>query len=279
MVDEEQILVNTIDSSAKTLTVTRGYSGTTAAAIAKGTEVEFQFVKGEEGAEAKSARFKSRTREDNYTQIFSDTVEVSGSAQSIDQYGISDLYDYEKAKKQLELALQLEKALISGIKYDDGKVRQMNGLRQMIKTNVTNASKTAVTVKLLTDVVQNVFEKGGLASGGQYAFVVPAKQKRAISELQNEKIRIVQSETSRGQVVDHLVTDFGQFPIVMNDNVKADEIYFVDTNRLHIRPLNDRSFHHVELGVTGDRIQGYVLGEFTLELQQEQAHARIKGLA
>ncbi|WP_338753419.1 DUF5309 family protein [Bacillus sp. FJAT-52991] len=278
-VDEELMLVQSVDPAAKKITVVRGYSGTTPVAIKANTEIEVLFVRGEEGAEARQARYKQRQRAENYTQIFDESVEVSGTAETVAQYGISNLYEYEKAKKELELALQLEKAVINGIMFDDGKVRQMRGIRNFIQTNVTDAANADITIQMLNDISQAVYSKGGFASGGQYAFVVPAKQKRKISDLQNDKLRLVQSETARGQVVDYIVNDFGKFQVVMNDNLKSDELLFIDTNRIKIRPLGDRAFHHKLLGVTGDRTQGMLVGEYSLELTQEKAHARIKGLA
>lgn len=279
LIDEELVLVTAIDASIKTLTITRGYAGSTPAAAEKGASIEFQFVEGAEGQDAQKARYKARQRNENYTQIFMDSIEVSGSALSVDQHGISDLYAYEKQKKQLELALQLEKALINGRKYDNGSVRQMAGLRQFISTNVLDAKKTAITFNALRDLTKNVFEIGGFAGGGNYAFLVPAKQKLAITDLQNDKMRVTQAETTAGHKIDVLVTDFGQFPIVLDNNLKDSEIMFVDTDRIKIRPLNDRGFFHVEQGIVGDKQSGFIVGEYTLELQQEQAHARIKGLA
>lgn len=276
-VDEEMILVTAVDVPAKKLTVVRGYSGSTAKAIVQGAEIELLFVKGEEGADARSARYKERKRVENYTQIFDDSIEVTGTAQEVAQYGITDLYAYEKAKKEAEVALQLEKALINGLKYDSGNTRHMKGIRNFIQTNVTNAS-TAVSVAMLNDLSQNIYANGGFASGGQYAFLVSTKQKRAISELSSDKLRLVQAETSRGQVVDHIVNDFGTFPVILNNNLKSDELMFVDQNRIAIKPLGSRGFHHELLAKTGDYQKGMLVGEYTLEFKQEKAHARIKGL-
>ena len=277
-IDEELVYVQSVDTAGKILTVVRGHAGSTPKAITTGAVIEVLFVDSEEGADARTARSKARTKQDNVTQIFDESVEVSGTAQTVGQYGITDLYNYEKAKKQLELALQLEKAVINGLKLDNGNKRYMRGIRSFIQTNVTIASG-AVTIDMLNDVSQQVFNNGGLASGGQYAFVVPAKQKRKISELQNDKMRFVRAENTRGQVVDHIQNDFGLFPVVMNDNLKPDEVLFIDTNRVKIRPLGDRGFFHTYLGVKGDYSQGQIVGEYTLEFQQEKAHARIKGLA
>lgn len=278
-IDEEQVHITAVDKATKKITVVRGYSDTTPAAIAKDAEIEFQFNLAEEGGDIPTARFKPRTKQENYTQIFREAVEVSGTAQSIDQYGVGNLYDYEKQKKQLEVALQLEKSLINGIKVDSGNIRHLGGMRQFIKTNVINGANAKVSVETLRDMVKTVFEKGGLAGGGQYVFIVSAHQKLAISDLQGDKLRITQADNGRGQVVDQLVTDFGTFPILMNDNVKNNEIYFVDKNRMTIRPLNDRGFHHIPGAVEGDRVRGFVIGEYTFEFVQESAHARIKNLA
>ena len=265
--------------ATNTLTVVRGYAGTTAAAIADQAKVEFQFSEGVEGADARAARYKARAQKSNKTQIFDDTVQLSGTAQAVTQYGISDLYEYEKQKKQLELALQLEKALINGVAYESGNVRQMAGVRSFIQSNLTDASAAAVSATLLNDSLQSIYEKGGFASGGNFKIMVPAKQKRAISAIDNNKLYITQAENSRGQVVDQFVSDFGQFEIVLNNNLDAKELLIVDTNRMAIRPLVGREFFHKYMGDQGDYVTGTLVGEYTLEFKQEKAHARIKNLA
>ena len=75
------------------------------------------------------------------------------------------------------------------------------------------------------------------------------------------------------------VSDFGQAEIVLNNNLKGDELFIFDANRTKIKPLKDRGFFHEYLGRKGDRFEGQIVGEYTLEFLQEKAHARIKGLA
>jgi hypothetical protein len=265
--------------ATNTLTVVRGYAGTTAAAIADQAKAEFQFSEGVEGADARAARYKARASKSNKTQIFDDSIQLSGTAQAVTQYGVSDLYEYEKQKKQLELALQLEKALINGVSYESGNVRQMAGVRSFIQSNVTDAATGAVSATLLNDSLQAIYEKGGFASGGNFKIMVPAKQKRAISAIDNNKLYITQAENSRGQVVDQFVSDFGQFEIVLNNNLDAKELLIVDTNRMAVRPLVGREFFHKYMGDQGDYVTGTLVGEYTLEFKQEKAHARIKNLA
>ncbi|WP_018755195.1 SU10 major capsid protein [Paenibacillus terrigena] len=276
-VSEELILVTGVDKVAKKLAVMRGYAGTTAAAITANAKIEVQFVEGAEGADARQGRFKPRERKSNITQIFDETVEISGTAAAVAQYGIDDLYEYEKAKKLLELALQAEKAFIGGVKYENGTVRQMNGVRNMIKTNVTDLKGSDLTIDVINDSLQSIYTKGGFKNGGMYEITVPAKQKRVIGKFDKSLVSIPQADNTRGTVVNRLVTDFGEFNVSINDNLNADETLIVDKNRMFIRPLQGRDFGHEYLGKKGDYFQGQIVGEFTLEFQQEAAHARIKG--
>lgn len=280
-VGDELLLVTAV--AGNNLTVTRGYAGTTAAAATTGAKVEFQFVEGVEGADARKARYKSRVRKSNLTQIFDESISISGTAAATSEYGIDDLYEYEKQKKLLELALQLEKAVINGVKYEsaDGKVRQMDGIRKFITTNVINAAGASekTVLDFLGDAFQAIYEAGGFATGGNYKIVVGAKQKRAISAADKDKVSLTRQDNGRGVVVDHFLSDFGAAEIVLNNNLAADEILIIDANRIEIKPLQGRDFGHTYLGTKGDYVEGQIVGEFTLKLEQEKAHARVKGLA
>ncbi|TCM89608.1 hypothetical protein EV294_11273 [Paenibacillus sp. BK033] len=275
---DELLYVSAINSGTKTLTVTRAYASTTAAAIASGAKVEFLFDEGTEGADARAARSKPRVRKSNLTQIFTDSIDISGTAQAVAQYGIDNLYEYEKQKKQLELALQLEKALINGTFYENGQVRQMRGLRNFITTNVTNVGG-ALTVDKINTLAQTIYDAGGFATGGDYKIMVAAKQKIALSNADATKIQLTRGENKRGQVVDFIVTDFGEFEIVLNQNLAADELFLTDANRLSIHPLVTREFSHTYLGTKGDYQTGQIIGEYTFKVEQERAHGRLKGLS
>jgi hypothetical protein len=275
-IGEELIKVTAV--ATNTLTIVRGYASTTAAGISDGAKVEFMFSEGVEGANARAARYKARAGKTNKTQIFDDSIEISGTAAAVQQYGISDLYEYEKQKKQLELALQLEKALINGVEYESGQIRQMKGIRQFIQSNVTNVAG-ALSMTAVNDLAQKVYEKGGFATGGDYKILVGAKQKRNLSALDTNKVQLGRSENARGEVVDTLINDFGEFEIALNNNLAADELLLVDVNRVAIRPLVGREFFHKFLGETGDSTTGMLVGEYTLEFKQEKAHGRLKGLS
>ena len=54
---------------------------------------------------------------------------------------------------------------------------------------------------------------------------------------------------------------------------------FLDSSRIEVLPLSGRSFHFRPLATIGDRDSGQVLGEYTLELRNENAHGVISGLS
>lgn len=278
-IEEEFMLVTGVDHSGKTLDVVRGYAGTDAVSHAgAGTlSVEVMFVEGTEGADARKARKKKRVRKENLTQIFDETIEISGTAMSTVEYGISDPYAHERAKKLIELSHQLEKALINGVGYEKGSVRQMKGLRKFINTNV-DISGGALSMDKINFLAQDIYSQGGFKGGTQHILMVPAKQKMSINKLQESGVRLARNESLRGQVVDGIVTDFGVLPVVLNNNLNASELLLIDLNRISIRPLAGREFFHKFLGDKGDYTTGMLVGEYTVEVLQEEAHGRMKGL-
>ena len=51
----------------------------------------------------------------------------------------------------------------------------------------------------------------------------------------------------------------------------------LDSSRVHVMPLAGRSFQYKPLASTGDREGGQLIGEYTLELRNENAHGVISG--
>ncbi len=166
----------------------------------------------------------------------------------------------------MELAFQLEKALINGVGYNNGSVRMMKGIRQFIQTHVTDHGAAALTsLDTINDIAQDIYRAGGFKNGGVFKILVGAKQKRAISKIDSSAVRIGNTENIRGQVVTTIVTDFGEFEVKLNDNLKSDELILTDINRIKIAPLGTRSFFHTYMGKKGDSTTGQVVGEYTLE--------------
>src|SRR6185503_6678774 len=67
-----------------------------------------------EGDDASAARFTSRSRKTNYTQIFTASLEVSGSELAVRQVGVRDELDYQKVQRTRELLRDLESSVLNG---------------------------------------------------------------------------------------------------------------------------------------------------------------------
>jgi len=273
---DELMLITGI--STNVLTVTRGYQGTTAAQFADSIVLHIEWIDGAEGNTARAARYKARTSVTNYTQILDETVEISGTAEAVLQYGIDSEYEKEKQKKLEELAWQLENALINGKKYSSGTNKKMGGIRNFITTNVTNGSSADITMAMVNSMVQDVVDTGGMKTGGRYAFMGHPTQKRMIGKLFDDDVVVPHQDTTRGLTVDALRTDNGTYPIIVNDNLRNNELMFIDLNRISVKALRTRNWAHTFMGKTGDKTTGMIVGEFTLQFEQEKAHSRLYGL-
>src|SRR5690606_28435075 len=78
----------------------------------------------------------------NYTQIFTASVEVSGSQLAARQLAVSDEMDYQKQERLRELVRDLENCVINGVapaanpQGDASTRRTMRGILPAITTNV-----------------------------------------------------------------------------------------------------------------------------------------------
>lgn len=264
--------------SAKVVTVERAFGGTVAGTASISDKVEIMFNLKEEGSEARESNYIPRESLFNVTQIFDDTVKVSGTAQSMAQYGIDDLYLYEKMKVQDRLAFELEKAIVNGIRYEDGDIRMMGGIKSYIKSNIYEAAAQPINYEILDNAMLDIFNSGAMKDATRHVLMVSAKQKQVLSTLDNSRLTVYNETNTFGRNVMAVVTNYGELPIIVNTNLEADEVMILDANRIKVKPLQGRDFTHTYLGVTGDNIKGQIVGEYTLEFKQELAHAWIKGL-
>lgn len=100
------------------ITVERAYGGTDNATLADNMKIHIIGNAALEGADAPAARFTSRARVQNYTQIFTASVSVSGTMQAVRAHGVADEADYQKQERLRELLRDLENTVINGVAPD-----------------------------------------------------------------------------------------------------------------------------------------------------------------
>ena len=283
----EVMLVTIVDTGSSTLTVTRGYGASAASSLSNGAKVIILANAALEGADAAAARFTARSRRTNYTQIFSSTVEVSGSELAVKQLGVADELNYQKQQRTRELLRDLENSVINGRappSSPEGSAsvrRTMRGILSFVTTNVFVPSvsdfpeETALTEIQLNLALREVWQ----GSAGQVDTIVcGGREKRMINNfLASSRRYTPQSDTFRDNVSVY-ESDFGVCRIVMSRWMPSGVVLLLDSSRIEVMPLSGRSFAYKPLARTGDRESGQVVGEYTLELRNENAHGVITGL-
>jgi len=287
----EVMLVTAI--STNTLTVVRQYGGSPSSALSDNLKVTILGNAALEGAAALSARFTSRTRKQNYTQIFTATVDVSGTMQAVRTHGVSDELDYQKQERLRELLRDLENCVINGAAPSANPQgsstvrRSMNGIIKTISTNQYEPDVGSIPAgggddsDILTEAVLNaalrsVWEQ---SSGRIDTIVAGGLQKRRINQFVGTTDRSYAANEQRlTDGIGVYESDFGVCRVMLSRWVPADTVLLLDSSRLEVLPLINRSFHYKPLAATGDSVTGQLIGEYTLEMRNENAHALIRGL-
>jgi hypothetical protein len=89
--------------ATNTLTVTRGYGGSTAAAVVDNQKVSVIGHAALEGEDAPAAAYQNRVRKENFSQIFTESVMISGSLDAVGLHAVEREFDYQVIQRLREL--------------------------------------------------------------------------------------------------------------------------------------------------------------------------------
>ncbi len=282
---EELMLVTAINSN--TLTVVRGYAGTTAEDLADDQVINILGNAALEGADKPGARFTNRSRCGNYTQIFTAPVEVSGTDMAASQLGLADEMDYQKQERLRELIRDLENTVINGGQpasnpEGSGSVRRsMKGIIQHLSMNVFHTGDSGFPTgnDLNEDKINYVLRQIWANSNGNVdLIVVGGFQKRKINTFSADSRTYGANDTTFTDMISIYESDFGVCRIVTSRWMPQDGVLLLDSSRIGVLPLAGRSFHFKPLASSGDYECGELIGEYTLELKNEAAHGLIRDL-
>ncbi len=275
LIGAEQVRVTAYGNTADTLLISRGYAGTAADTLASGADVVNLGTQLAEGSDPQNARSLDWANRYNLSQIFGPTaVVVSGTENVIRKYGlVGTQFDKQAANRMAEDAIKYEQALIYGTRYDDpsGKIRQMGGFKHYITTNVDSTTTEVSTTKLL-DMAQNIYTLGGAPN----RLLVGALQKRRISALDGDDIRLGRADNGRGQVVDYFDSDFSRIDMVLHRRVRATDAFLF--SRDQAQALTLRPWQFEMLGKTGDSLKGQIVAEKSLKFEAERWAGRFSAL-
>lgn len=285
----EVMLVTAV--AGNTLTVSRAYGGTPAQALANSQVLTILGNAAFEGEDRPATRFTNRARLSNFTQIFTASVEVSGSQQAVQTIGVADELDFQKQERLRELLRDLENCVINGVApavnpQGSSTVRRtMRGLLATIQTNSfepgdgvipdgAGAAQNELTETVLNAALRAIWEQ---SSARIDTIVVNGIQKRRINQFVGDR-GYAPRDTKFRELVSVYESDFGVCRVVLSRWMPQDALLLLDSSRISVMPLAGRSFHYKPLASSGDSEVGQVIGEYTLQALNENAHGVIRAL-
>lgn len=279
MVDSEWMMVTSV--STDTLTVTRGYGGTSAAAHDSGAAITIATRAMPEGSAPVTGHTTTTTSPYNYTQILSQAVTVTRTAAAINMYGIDDVMNYNVAKlfadggRAGQLAKLLERTFYYGKRAQrtSSVYGSMGGFSTFVTTNVYPLAGAALQRSNIHKAIRDVMDAGGKVThivGGSW-FV------EKVTAMYENMITMTQDQTRGGSKITTIMTPHGQVEVVFDWMCPAGYAYLFDQGKVGWIPL--RNFETSKIMDEGDYYTTDVVGEFTFMVANEKSHAIISGFS
>jgi len=235
-----------------------------------------------EGAAATYSDLTQPSKRGNVTAIISQTFRVSGTERAVAVPAMGDPLAYQKGKALKEWKMKAEFALLRGAvaSGSSGVARQMAGIQNVVTTVVTaRNSGTSLSESEFNDMCQDSWEEAGVNS---FDLVVgPGGLRRKISSFTAGATKNVDAEDKRlTRPIEIYESDFGVKKILPAHR------YVTNTaGTVHILGLREDTFKIAwlrpvfteMLAKDGDRENGQIIGEWTLQYKAERASVKRTG--
>lgn len=281
LVDSEQVWIQSI--SGTTITVVRGYNGSTAATHADNaviTRIGRARIEGDDADDSPSTEVTSTT---NSTQIFQRTVNLSRTATKINRYGIANLEDYMIDKFMDELMMDLSRLPYYGgvsAGTENTVARSAGGFPAFITGNITYATATgstggtasALTRKHIDDTLALIHADGGDPN----LILTTAWAQRKINDFYEGFVSTERSEQLGGVLIKKLMNPItGKIiDVVVDRNCRSGQSWILSTDKISYYPFDP--FFYERLAKTGDAVKGEVVGEYGFVVANGDWHGAVK---
>jgi hypothetical protein len=271
----EYAWVSAVDTATNIITFTRTVKGTNDTAA---SDEAFSIVgmARQEGADASYIGLNEISTVYNYTGIQQKALNVSGSDEAIDYYGMGSPFAYQAAKAIPELLRNIELQLFHGYRAAGSATvaRSWGGLDVFMGSNTVAAG--GAIAKSDVDILQEYIHVDG---GMPDLLVLNPAVARDLHDLIDSSsfVRVDQSEQRIGLgPLMWAQTQFGNLRVVMDRWCPSALGWILDSSKVGLYQL--RPFAWKPLAVTGDSKKGEVVGEFSLLVANNEAHGTITGL-
>jgi len=235
-----------------------------------------------EGAAATYSDLTQPSRRGNFTHIITQTFRVSGTERAVSVAGMGDPLDYQKAKALREWKNKLEYALVNGVNASgsSGVARQMAGITSVVTTHYTaRNSGTSLSENEFNDMVEEVWDDVGSSDVFDLC-IMPFGLRRKVSTFTAGSTRYVDaSDKKLVRPVMVYESDGGVHRIMAHKDVdnSAGTVTFLGIKEDKYRIAYLRKPKTEMLAKDGDRENGQVVGEATLEYLAERTSVKRTG--
>lgn len=277
----ESELVRVTAVAANTISVTRGWGGSTPASHADSTVITLVAPALSQGSGLLGARSTTKTGKYNYTQIFEEEVVVSATNAATAKYASGNDTEREIAKHFEALGVNMERTLLFGKRVQPTAATAagagaMDGINAVISTNLFDKASAALTETMLADALEVIWGYGAEAM----TIVTNSTQKRRINTFADAFREMPYGETTFGAKVQRFDTDFGEVKLLLDRHMPANEVLIVNENKIGFGPLQGRALGITKLPPTSREFDTWqISGEYTAEVRLEKSHARLTSLA
>lgn len=276
-VDSERMWVSAVNNATEILTVTRSFGGTTNASHADTAAVAIVGMARLEGAESDDIAFTDRTTNSNFTQILHQEIKVSRTQDQIAQYGIGEESMYQGNKAIPSLMRLLEKHFYTSTVAAAGTAstpRVMGGYQAFVTDNKVSGATLAQSQ--FENAVKAAYSDGG--SGPWTAYLSPTNLQKVKNFYDSSNfLRVDRTEATVGMVIERVLTPYGSVDLVLDRWAKDAQIAIIDPK--HAGFITLYPFTQEALAKSGDYEKSEVVGEFTLAIRSDKAHAMLTAVS
>jgi hypothetical protein len=254
-----------------------------------------------EGADAPTAEGRVRAAASNVLEIHQEQVSVTYTKQAAtNQFAgtapfvggsnaVTDELAWQLQQEFKQIARDVEKSFISGtyqLPANNSTARQTRGLLAAIETNAVALGDTVLDKLDVLDLMQEVWENGGIQESETRTILVNATLKRKLTSLFiTSSSYSSYQETSRnvgGVNLQTIETDFGRCNIMLSRYVPTDTLIVAsleDCAPAFLEIPGKGHFFAEPLAKTGASEKVQVYGEIGLRYGNERKHGKITGAA
>ncbi|PNG20332.1 SU10 major capsid protein [Streptomyces cahuitamycinicus] len=249
-----------------------------------------------EGADAPTGQERVRANVDNIVQIHHETVEVSytklaavqakSGINNAESNPVTNEADWQIEQMLKQMVRDIEYSFLRGVynkPADNTVARQTRGLLEAIVTNVVAGGAVALTEDMVLDLLQSVWDNGGIQESDTATLICGSVQKRALTKIFiTDKNYEEASRTVGGVRVQTIETDFGTLNIMLDRHMPADAVAVASLEQCMpvFQEIPGKGHFFAEpLARTGAKDRTQLYGEVGLYYGNERAHGKITGLA